>query len=180
MDWSDWKEWMTLPLKRYFEFTGRSRRKEFWMWALGVFAVTIVLTTIDSILGFRSSTFATGYGGSVSGNGGLLSNLFALAIFIPNLAVSVRRLHDTDRSGWWVLLMLPFYGLTLLLFVTALLGMWGLALFFLGLAVIVVPLGVLCAIVLLVFCCLEGTRGPNRYGPDPKGAEGAMGGQALH
>jgi uncharacterized membrane protein YhaH (DUF805 family) len=166
-------EWMTLPLKRYFDFNGRSRRKEFWMWVLGVVIATIVLGMIDSMLGLggHSSLDTTGglsYGASASANGGLFANLFALAIFIPNLAVAVRRLHDINRSGLWILLPLPFYLLSIVATVAAVLGSAGLMFGLLGLAMFVMPLGLICAVVLLVFFCLEGTSGPNRFGPDPK------------
>ena len=120
-------EWMTLPLKRYAEFTGRSRRKEYWMFLLGVFIAVIVLSIIEGIVGLS---------GMVGGVYGPLTTLFFLGILVPSIAVQVRRFHDQDKSGWFVLLgLIPFLG---------------------GLAV-------------LVFMCLEGTRGPNRFGPDPKG-----------
>ena len=120
-------EWMLLPLKRYADFSGRSRRKEYWMFLLGVFIAVIVLSIIEGIVGLS---------GMVGGVYGPLTTLFLLGILVPSIAVQVRRFHDQDKSGWFVLLgLIPFLG---------------------GLAV-------------LVFMCLEGTRGPNRFGPDPKG-----------
>ena len=133
-------EWMLLPLKRYAQFSGRSRRKEYWMYVLFLCLVAIVLSIIESILGLgghavlTSETSSSGvfYGALV--NRGILSNLFLLATFIPSLAVGVRRLHDTNRSGWWYLLALvPLIG----------------------------------SIVLLVWFCTAGTPGPNNYGDDP-------------
>jgi uncharacterized membrane protein YhaH (DUF805 family) len=131
--------WMLLPYRRYAEFTGRSRRREYWMFVLFcvlVFAVLNALFGTNEVI--RTSTdFGTGfsYGSRLTGGGGVIGGLFALASFIPALAVSVRRLHDQDRTGWLLLLVfLPFFG--------------GFALF--------------------VLMCLEGTRGPNRYGFDPK------------
>jgi len=133
-------EWMLLPLKRYAQFSGRSRRKEYWMYVLFLFIVAIVLSIIESILGLgghavlTSETSSSGvfYGALV--NRGILSNLFLLATFIPSLAVGVRRLHDTNRSGWWYLLaFVPLIG----------------------------------SIVLLVWFCTAGTPGPNNYGDDP-------------
>jgi uncharacterized membrane protein YhaH (DUF805 family) len=120
-------EWMTLPLKRYAEFTGRSRRKEYWMFILGVFIAAIVLSIIEGILGINQM---------VGGIYGPLTTLLFLGVIIPGIAVQVRRFHDQDKSGWFVLLgLIPFIG----------------------------------GIIVLVFMCLEGTKGPNRFGADPKG-----------
>ncbi|HEY0085314.1 MAG TPA: DUF805 domain-containing protein [Allosphingosinicella sp.] len=102
-------EWMTLPLKRYAEFSGRSRRKEYWMFTLLLIIVNIVITVVETTLGL---------GGSVGGLYGPLSLLFMLAIIVPSIAVGVRRLHDTNRSGWWMLIgLLPIVGgIVLLIF----------------------------------------------------------------
>ena len=103
--------WYLEALKKYAVFSGRSRRKEYWYFVLFNIIVSIVLGVIDALLGTR---------GSVMG-AGLLSGLYGLAILIPSLAVSVRRLHDIDRSGWWILIALvPLIG-TIVLLVFALL-----------------------------------------------------------
>ncbi len=100
--------WFTIALKKYAVFGGRARRKEYWMFSIVAFLISFVLGLADR---------ATG---SVSKQGigllGLLANLFFL---IPSLAVLVRRLHDTDRSAWWLLLtIIPFLGwLILLIFI---------------------------------------------------------------
>jgi len=92
-------DWMLLPLRRYAEFTGRSRRQEYWMFFLFVLLVTIGLSIIEGIFGLRI------------GEAGILSGLFSLAILIPAIAVGIRRLHDIDRSGWWLLIgLIPFVG----------------------------------------------------------------------
>jgi uncharacterized membrane protein YhaH (DUF805 family) len=128
-------DWMLMPLRRYAEFSGRSRRKEYWLFVLFQLLVSAV---IGAVFGRTTYTGAEGMMTGamlVQGTGGLIQNLFALVSFIPNLAVSVRRLHDQDRSGWLLLLVfVPVLG-------------W---------------------FALLVFMCLEGTRGANRFGPDPK------------
>lgn len=94
-------EWMTLPLKRYAEFTGRSRRKEYWMFFLGVIIVTIILSILEGI---------TGLSGMI-GPYGPLTTIFLLGIIVPSIAVQVRRFHDQDKSGWFVLLgLIPFVG----------------------------------------------------------------------
>ena len=119
-------EWMLLPLRRYADFSGRSRRKEYWMFVLGIFIAVIVLSIIEKILGL-SGMIADAYGP--------LTALFFLAIIVPGIAVQVRRFHDQDKSGWFVLIgLIPFLG----------------------------------GLIVLVFMCLEGTRGANRFGPDPK------------
>ena len=130
-------EWATLPLKRYAEFTGRSRRKEYWMFVL-----------LNALL-WGAWYLVAIWGGSISLWTSVdtewmlmpflgIAGLYSLAAFIPGLAVTVRRLHDTDRSGWSIL-----YGL-----IPAVGGL-----------------------ILLYFYIQEGTRGANRFGPDPK-AEG--------
>jgi uncharacterized membrane protein YhaH (DUF805 family) len=162
---------MFLPLKRYADFSGRSRRLEFWLWTLfnwavaGILCVFIMTAMFGSIadlthradMGEFANYSSSDYGSSsVELNGkrydippdvffqtvlgslgipGILLMLYALATFIPNLAVTVRRMHDQNKSGWWILIALvPFIG-----------GIWLLILYF-----------------------IEGTRGPNRFGPDPK------------
>lgn len=88
-------EWYVKVLKQYFVFQGRARRKEYWMFVLISFIISIVLAIIENILGIAS----------------LLTTLYSLAVFLPSLGVSVRRLHDTGRSGWWILLVLiPLIG----------------------------------------------------------------------
>jgi uncharacterized membrane protein YhaH (DUF805 family) len=117
---------MFAPLRRYADFEGRSRRTEYWLFRLFQLIVFVVLFGIAMTMGRA--------GGAVL----LLYVLFAMAVLIPSIAVSVRRLHDTNRSGWWLLIAL-------------------------------IPFG---AFVILVFDCLEGDRGSNQYGPDPKGSPG--------
>ena len=98
--------WYLEALKNYAVFSGRSRRKEYWYFVLCNVIVSLVLSGLDALLG----TF------SFSANLGLLSGIYALAIIIPTLAVSVRRLHDIDRTGWWVLIhLVPVIGSIVLL-----------------------------------------------------------------
>src|SRR4051812_34073968 len=102
-------EYMFLPLKRYAEFSGRSRRMEFWMFALFQLFLGIVLFGLFMVM--VGSAFFSVAGGSPTGlfaAGGIAMVLFlvmcvvGLALLIPGLAVGVRRLHDTNRSGWWL------------------------------------------------------------------------------
>src|SRR5215211_3026942 len=84
---------------------------EYWYFVLFNIIVSIVLGTIDALLGTRGSGMGVG----------LLSGIYGLAILVPSLAVTVRRLHDIDRSGWWILIALvPLIG-TIVLLVFALL-----------------------------------------------------------
>jgi uncharacterized membrane protein YhaH (DUF805 family) len=116
------------PLKRYADFSGRSRRKEFWSWYAFVFIAYFVLMYLDAALGLGGT--ATGYaeGGSVGFNmtGGWLTLLFVLAVFVPNLAVAVRRLHDLGKSGWMVLIgLIPLIGWFYMLYLYVQPGMAG-------------------------------------------------------
>src|ERR671913_135219 len=98
--------WYLEALKKYAVFSGRSRRREYWYFVLFNIIVGIVLGWIDALLGTRGS-----YAGA-----GLLSGIYSLAVLIPTLAVSVRRLHDIDRSGWWILIgLVPLIGVIVLL-----------------------------------------------------------------
>jgi uncharacterized membrane protein YhaH (DUF805 family) len=99
--------WYLEALKKYAVFSGRSRRREYWYFVLFNIIVTIVLGWIDALLG-TSSSYAAG--------AGLLSGIYSLAVLIPTLAVTVRRLHDIDRSGWWILIgLVPLIGAIVLL-----------------------------------------------------------------
>jgi uncharacterized membrane protein YhaH (DUF805 family) len=171
----DVMKYMLMPLRRYADFSGRSRRMEFWMWKLFTFLIGIVVwILIMSMIG--GAAFANDPQALAAAGGGamiviMLYGLFALATLIPDLAVTVRRLHDTDRSGWWILAPLLPYIVAL---VSALGGAAsgdqnGLAAGGL-IAGIAMLAALVLGIVLLVFMFLEGTRGPNRFGPDPKGA----------
>jgi uncharacterized membrane protein YhaH (DUF805 family) len=146
-------DWMLMPLRRYAEFSGRSRRKEYWMYVLMLVIVGFVLGLVEGLVGLTGMV----------GPYGPLSALFLLGTFIPSLAVGIRRLHDTDRSGWWMLLGIVPYGLSIIMLLSGNLVLAG------TLAMV----ALVCAIVLLVFMVLEGTKGPNRFGADPKSGDQA-------
>ena len=160
-----------MPLRRYAEFGGRSRRKEYWMFALLMmlvyFAFGILVTVLGASafmsMGAGSSGGAAAWGGGAIIVGGLFA-IFGLAILVPSIAVGVRRLHDTERSGWFLLAPLAGYPVQIIgtaMNSSALIGLGGL-----------VSLGL--GVMLLVFYCLDGTVGPNRYGEDPKGRGDAV------
>ncbi|MEP3655502.1 MAG: DUF805 domain-containing protein [Litorimonas sp.] len=150
-------------LSQYVGFRGRARRSEYWYWTLATILVSFAVEVFEGLIG-------TSAGGT-----GLISLLFSLAIFLPGLAVSFRRVHDIGRSGWWVG---GFYLIILLFFVVLIAAAGGLiatdsesemALASLGVFSIVFGLGiVIFAIILLVFFCTDSQVGPNRYGPNPK------------
>jgi len=84
--------------RKYATFSGRARRPEYWWWALFNVLITVPLAIVDLAI-------------ENSGGPAVLSNLANLALFLPSLAVGVRRLHDTDRRGWWILLwIIPLIG----------------------------------------------------------------------
>src|SRR4051812_29824141 len=102
--------YMLMPLKRFFDFSGRSRRKEFWLWWLFVVIVYIVAGILDVQLGLGGTTSSSsqfgdgGVSASANFSGGILTMAWALITLIPSIAVGVRRLHDQDKSGWFLLL----------------------------------------------------------------------------
>jgi uncharacterized membrane protein YhaH (DUF805 family) len=125
-------EYMIMPLKRYADFAGRSRRKEYWMFVLFQILLLVPVVLIASLLGGPSDNPSDPF---ASTGVLVLVVVYLLVFFIPGLAVQVRRFHDQDKSGWFILLgFIPYVG----------------------------------SLIIFVFMCLEGTRGPNRFGPDPK------------
>ena len=88
-------DWFVKCLKNYVTFDGRARRKEFWFFMLVCFILGIIVQVIDAILGTHQT----------------LNGLLNLALLLPSLAVGARRLHDTNRSGWWQLLILTVIGI---------------------------------------------------------------------
>ena len=165
-------EYMFMPLKRYAEFSGRSRRMEYWMFALFLFVMWIVLFGLFMVMvGSAILSMGGGSAGGLFAAGGtamillLVMAVVWLALLIPSLAVGVRRLHDTERSGWWL------GGYIILAIVSNVVQRstgGG------GLSAILSILTLVYALVLLVFFCLDGTKGPNKYGPDPKGGVDAQ------
>ena len=142
-------EWMLMPYSRYAEFSGRSRRKEYWMFTLFGILVMIPfgilmfagMPNLEAMADPVTAASAESPGALFwIGVGGI--TIFGLGSLIPSIAVTIRRFHDRDMSGWWVLGF-------------ALLG-----------AIPVV--GGIFSIAQLVIMALAGTPGSNRFGPDPK------------
>lgn len=98
-------DWYLVALKKYAVFSGRSRRKEYWMYALVNILIFVALAVLAAILGGKGSALGVG-----------LYGLYALFTFIPSFAITVRRLHDTNHTGWWILIsIIPLLGAIVLL-----------------------------------------------------------------
>lgn len=101
--------WFLKALKQYVDFKGRARRKEYWMFILFNIIAAIIAVVLDNVLGIADER--TGYGP--------IYGLVALALLLPGLAVSVRRLHDVGKSGWFLLIVLiPLIGAIWLIVLT--------------------------------------------------------------
>lgn len=126
-------EYIIDAFRKYAVFTGRASRKQYWMFGLMFLLYFFVIGFALALLGgLTSQKIGSSLVLVVMG----ILGLSVLATVIPSISIAVRRLHDTDRSGWWYFIsFVPYIG----------------------------------GIVLLVFMCLKGTTGPNRFGPDPYG-----------
>jgi uncharacterized membrane protein YhaH (DUF805 family) len=148
-------DYMFMPFRRYADFTGRSRRMEFWSFWLFIMIAYAVISAIvfatSGSLAVFSDYNSVGYSAFMPlffGGAGLLFVIFWLATLIPGIAVTVRRLHDRDMSGWWYL------GIVIANFIPL--------------------IGLIAGLALFVLMLLPGTPGPNHYGPDPKDPAGAQ------
>jgi len=93
-------DWYIKVLKDYAVFTGRATRQEYWMFFLFNFVIVIVLSFLETAIG----------------SPGIFSAIYSLAVLIPGIAVTIRRLHDTGKSGWWILIsFIPVIGAIVLL-----------------------------------------------------------------
>ena len=147
-------KWYLHVLKNYANFKGRDRRKEYWMFVL----INALISYAVSLLDYLSSS-AFGVIGTI----GVFSIIYSFAMFVPNIAVTIRRFHDVGKSGWHILwgivpAILVFFA-AVLSFSTnggyAFMGFFGILMF-----------GGF--IYLFVLTVTEGEEGKNEYGPDPK------------
>jgi uncharacterized membrane protein YhaH (DUF805 family) len=98
--------WYLGVLKKYAVFDGRARRKEYWFFFLFTIIVSVILAIIDNLTGTYNSKVGIG----------LLGGLYALGTLLPGIGVTIRRLHDTGRTGWWILIaFVPIVGGIILL-----------------------------------------------------------------
>ena len=101
--------WWITCMKKYVVFSGRSRRTEYWMFALINTIISIIAMVLDNVLGTTTEDKRSG----------LFSGLFALATLLPSVAVYVRRLHDVGKSGWWMFIgLIPIVGVIWLFVLT--------------------------------------------------------------
>ena len=145
-------DWAFLCFQRYVTFYGRSARAEYWWFCLFQFLLSLVTMLIDVMLGLGGpdSPISTNF-------------ILAIGLFLPSLAVTVRRLHDINRSGWTVLV---YVVLTLVVVIVGgvlslLLGEFGTVLMVLGIMAVSVKF--------IFLMASEGSRGDNGYGPNPYG-----------
>lgn len=95
-------KWYLKALKQYADFSGRARRKEYWMFVLFNIIFSLIASLIDKAIGID---FSDGYGY------GIVTVIYALIVFIPGLALTVRRLHDINKSGWMIFIsLIPLIG----------------------------------------------------------------------
>ncbi|WP_071394353.1 DUF805 domain-containing protein [Bacillus tuaregi] len=93
-------QWYLKALKNYVGFHGRATRQEYWMFILINFIIACLLSVLELVIGIP----------------GVLTGIYGLAVFLPSLAVLVRRLHDIGKSGWWFLIsFIPFIGTIVLI-----------------------------------------------------------------
>jgi len=134
--------WVLMPFRRVLDYSGRSRRREYWLFAL--FALVLVL-----LVGRLPQAISNNFG-----------SLLIIGLAVPGLAVTVRRLHDVGRSGWWIAMpIVPF-----LFWAVALVGGFSSEVLF----HVIMPIVILAPFALAALLLFDGNRGPNAYGPDPK------------
>ena len=104
------KWFMICVTQKYADFNGRARRKEYWMFVLVAMIISFILGLISGLTGL---IFVVEIAPGVGVGYGILNNLFSLAIIVPSIAAGIRRMHDTGRSGWFILV--PLYNLYLLI-----------------------------------------------------------------
>src|SRR6056300_678601 len=92
--------WYLAVLKKYAVFNGRAQRKEYWMFLLFNIIISLGLTFIEALISISST----------------ISGIYNLAVLLPGMGVSIRRLHDTNRTGWWLLIgLIPILGAIVLI-----------------------------------------------------------------
>ena len=136
-------DYLLMPWRRAFDFSGRSGRKEYWHFAVPVILVYIALTAILIFASESSGSYSSSEAETTTAIViGITFGGWWLITLIPGIALAIRRLHDCDQSGWG----------------------------YLAIFVVQILFAALAAIALIALGCMKGTIGPNRYGPDPTGA----------
>jgi uncharacterized membrane protein YhaH (DUF805 family) len=145
-------EWMIVPISRYARFSGRASRAEYWWFAIATFVISLVFTVIDDVAGSEI---------------GLLGIVFNLGVLIPTISVTVRRLHDTGRTGWWILLPIVSGAIFGSFVIRESLAETFDAREPTSLDLTSTFAFLSSCVLLTIFMILRGTNGPNRFGPDP-------------
>lgn len=154
-------------LRKYFHFSGRASRSEFWWFMLTVIILSIFLSWVDSfVFGSKNPFSSTRASVGVNTGEGPLSNWFNFLMFVPVFSAAWRRLHDTNRTGWWIGgWFLAFFGLIFMigfLLSSGLEDAYNVLIGFFAIGLVI------WIIILIVFYCLDSHRGDNRFGPSPK------------
>jgi uncharacterized membrane protein YhaH (DUF805 family) len=148
-------------LRNYATFSGRARRSEYWWFYLFTVLVGLATSGVDAALN-------TSFNNEI----GVVGTIANLALLLPSLAVTARRLHDTGRTGWWMVLpVAPILALLVTGFAAAFSmfgGGAGLTGELIVLLFVFALLTLAAVITLLVFLCLDSQPGPNKYGASPK------------
>lgn len=152
-------KWYFKCLKQYVDFSGRARRKEYWMFVLFNLIVFYVLFIVDYLIGTKIP-----YNGSQIG---IISSVYSLAVFLPGLAVTVRRLHDIGKSGWKIL-WIPLFTI-----VGAIIGSIVGAILLIYHPVIGAILPIIFTVIapiifIIVWMCKNSQPGDNKWGANPK------------
>lgn len=151
-------------LSSYATFSGRARRSEYWWFYLFTILIAIVTSVIDAVLDMAFNNEI-----------GVVGTITSLALLVPSLAVTARRLHDTGRTGWWMLLpVIPLVAAIVVGFAAVFATAFSTdansnpEVAVIALLAVCVLLALIAGITLIVFLCLDSKPEPNRYGPSPK------------
>jgi uncharacterized membrane protein YhaH (DUF805 family) len=146
--------WYLRVLRKYAVFSGRACRKEFWLFVLFNWIISLVLGLIDGVAGLVDA----------QSKYGILRSLYILAVLLPGVAVTVRRLHDTGRSGWWLAIFIgtPVIAVYSLMIISHLSS--GLE----SMPRLIGAVGFVICIMFLRFMAQDSQNGQNQYGPNPK------------
>lgn len=167
----------------WLSFRGRIPRRVFWLgYVLPIIVISIVAGVLDQALGMEGVKGGPGleaYGFNHGAGYGPIGGITTLLMFWPGLAGSVKRLHDRDRSGWWIgffYLMLPvFIALSFLtMFGAATAGAEVAGPMIVGFGLFLIVFGIYALWMIVETGFLRGTMGPNRFGPDPLMPAGAQ------
>ena len=137
--------------EHYIDFQGRCARRDFWYYVLAYFVCYVLLAIVQNLFGTR-----------------ILTGLFGLALLLPGLGISVRRLHDIGRSGWWLLIgVIPGFLAMVFSGIALMSGSVGVGIGLMGLVGII---GLAAMVLLIYWYAQPGTAGDNQYGPPPASA----------